>query len=100
MPQHLLAVHSASSRVHFDAQIKYLAFTDYIPQFNCAFQHFMLHTGGRAVLDGFARGPLSLSEEQLAHSRQTLYKFGNTSAASTWYAQGCQAAAACYHSCQ
>lgn len=68
------------------AQIKYLVQADYIPKFNAAFQHFALHTGGRAVLDGFARAPLSLSEGQLEHSRQTLYKFGNTSAASTWCA--------------
>ena len=65
-------------------QIKYLAKPSYVPNFNAAFQHFALHTGGRAVLDGFAKAPLSLTEAQLEHSRQTLSKFGNTSAASTW----------------
>ena len=45
-----------------------------------------MHTGGRGVLDALTKEPLSLSEKQLAASRATLHKFGNTSAASTWCA--------------
>ena len=70
--------------MHELLQIRYLTRPGYVPKFNAAFQHFALHTGGRAVLDGFAKAPLSLTEAQLEHSRKTLSKFGNTSAASTW----------------
>ena len=65
-------------------QVKYLMDRTYVPQFNAAFDHYLMHTGGRGVLDALTKEPLNLSEKQLSASRQTLSKFGNTSAASTW----------------
>ena len=57
---------------------------DYRPDFGYLFDHFLLHTGGRGVLDGLEKN-LRLSEHQMKPARETLSKFGNTSAASTWY---------------
>ncbi|CAK0783411.1 hypothetical protein CVIRNUC_006610 [Coccomyxa viridis] len=56
----------------------------YIPKFNNAFEHFLLHTGGRAVIDEMEE-KLSLTAAQCQPSKDALYRFGNTSAASTWY---------------
>ena len=67
-------------------QAKYLRDNTYIPRFNACFEHYLMHTGGRGVLDALTHEPLLLSEKQLSGSRQTLRKFGNTSAASTWCA--------------
>ena len=55
----------------------------YVPKFNKAFEHFLLHTGGRGVLDEMAE-KLGLTVAQCQPSKDTLYRFGNTSAASTW----------------
>ena len=56
----------------------------YTPKFNGAFEHFLLHTGGRAVIDEMEE-KLSLTPAQCQPSKDALYRFGNTSAASTWY---------------
>lgn len=52
--------------------------------FSKAFQHVLLHTGGRGTLDNLEIN-LGLTAEQALPSKDTLYRFGNTSAASTWY---------------
>uniref|UniRef100_A0A7S1XFZ8 3-ketoacyl-CoA synthase n=1 Tax=Compsopogon caeruleus TaxID=31354 RepID=A0A7S1XFZ8_9RHOD len=56
----------------------------FVPDFHRAFDHFCIHTGGRAVLDVFEKA-LMLSEVDLAPSRNTLYNYGNVSSASVWY---------------
>lgn len=56
----------------------------YVPRFGKGFQHLLLHTGGPAILEAMA-GTLGLSKEEIAASRETLQRFGNTSAASTFY---------------
>ena len=67
-------------------QVKVVLQKGYIPKFNNAFEHFLLHTGGRAVIDEMEE-KLSLTAAQCQPSKDALYRFGNTSAASTWCAE-------------
>ncbi|URE47199.1 3-ketoacyl-CoA synthase [Musa troglodytarum] len=59
----------------------------YIPEFKCAFEHFCIHAGGRAVIDELQRS-LGLSAAHVEASRMTLHRFGNTSSSSLWYELG------------
>lgn len=64
----------------------------FMPNVGKIFNHLCFHTGGRAVLDEMER-LLHLSEQQMAASRATLYRYGNTSSSSVWYELA-------YHECQ
>lgn len=56
----------------------------YTPKFNRAFEHFCIHSGGRAVIQAIERN-LRLRKQDVEPSTMTLYRFGNTSSASIWY---------------
>lgn len=56
----------------------------YVPDFKRAINHFCIHAGGRAVIDGIQHN-LHLEEWRTAPSRATLYHWGNTSSSSIWY---------------
>ena len=55
----------------------------YIPDFKLAFDHVCIHTGGRAVVEEIQK-QLQLTEELVAPSKATLFRYGNTSSSSIW----------------
>ncbi|KAI9082309.1 hypothetical protein K1719_035732 [Acacia pycnantha] len=57
----------------------------FVPNFKLAFEHICIHAGGRAVLDTMQKS-LELQDLDVEPSRMTLYRFGNTSSSSVWYA--------------
>lgn len=66
-------------------QMLRLKVRSYIPDFKLAFEHFCIHTGGRGVIDAIEK-QLELLPENVAPSRETLFRYGNVSSSSIWCA--------------
>ncbi|KAM1380009.1 hypothetical protein ACFX2I_021802 [Malus domestica] len=56
----------------------------HVPDFKKAFEHFCIHAGGRAVIQGIEKN-LGLRKEDVEASKMALYRYGNTSSSSIWY---------------
>jgi len=56
----------------------------FVPDFKRGIDHFCIHAGGRAVVDGIAKN-MKLEKFHSEASRMTLLNYGNTSSSSIWY---------------
>lgn len=64
----------------------------YIPDFKLAFEHVCIHTGGRGVVEEIEK-QLSMTPKLMQPSKDTLYRYGNTSSSSIWCAPALSAPA-------
>ena len=63
----------------------------YIPDFKLAFEHFCIHTGGRGVIEEIEK-QLQLAPDNVQPSKDTLFRYGNTSSSSIWSVLGVETA--------
>lgn len=56
----------------------------YVPDFKRGIDHFCIHAGGRAVIDGIEKN-MKLEHYHSEGSRMALLNYGNTSSSSIWY---------------
>jgi len=56
----------------------------YVPDFKTCIDHFCIHAGGRAVIDGIEKN-MKLELFHTEASRMALMNYGNTSSSSIWY---------------
>lgn len=61
----------------------------YIPDFKQAFEHICIHTGGRGVIEEIEK-QLQLTAEQTQPSKESLFRYGNTSSSSIYYELSCE----------
>lgn len=68
-----------------DLALKYIPVVkQYVPDFKRGIDHFCIHAGGRAVIDGIEKN-MKLEPYHSEASRMTLLNYGNTSSSSIWY---------------
>ena len=65
-------------------QLKAVLDKDYVPNFKTAFDHFLVHTGGRAVIEEVEK-KLRLDPADVQPSKETLFRYGNTCCAAVFY---------------
>jgi 3-ketoacyl-CoA synthase len=56
----------------------------FVPDFKRGIDHFCIHAGGRAVIDGIEKN-MKLEKFHTEPSRMALLNYGNTSSSSIWY---------------
>jgi len=56
----------------------------YVPDFKRGIDHFCIHAGGRAVVDGIVKN-LKLLPHHAKPAKYALFNYGNTSSSSIWY---------------
>lgn len=62
----------------------HMSYKPYTPNFQTSIDHFCIHPGGKAVLDGIEKN-LLLSQYHMEPARMALHRFGNTSSSAIWY---------------
>ena len=67
-----------------DMAMKLPVVKPYVPDFKRGIDHFCIHAGGRAVIDGIEKN-MKLEPFHTEASRMTLLNYGNTSSSSIWY---------------
>lgn len=67
-----------------NVSMKLPRFKTYVPDFKRGIDHFCIHAGGRAVIDGIEKN-MKLENYHSEGSRMALLNFGNTSSSSIWY---------------
>merc|ERR1712151_233848 len=63
---------------------KFPVIRPYVPDFKRGIDHFCIHAGGRAVIDGIEKN-MKLELYHTEPSRMALMNYGNTSSSSIWY---------------
>lgn len=67
-----------------DLALKIPVVKPYVPDFKRGIDHFCIHAGGRAVIDGIEKN-MKLELFHTEPSRMALLNYGNTSSSSIWY---------------
>jgi len=67
-----------------DLALKVPIVKPYVPDFKRGIDHFCIHAGGRAVIDGIEKN-MKLELFHTEPSRMALLNYGNTSSSSIWY---------------
>ena len=81
-----LVMHFSLHDLMFDVHLQVRSMLDrqYMPDFKQTIDHFVVHTGGRAVIEEVQRG-LKLQPADVQPSKETLHRFGNTCCAAVFY---------------